>query len=38
MLRPYAMLNMGFLEIAGTWERQHTDLLVKTDFVILSIS
>lgn len=36
MLRPYAMLNTGFLEISGTWERQHTDLLVKTDFVILS--
>lgn len=38
MLRPYAMLNTGLLELSGTWERQHTDLLVKTDFVILSIS
>lgn len=37
-LRPYAMLNTGLLEMSGTWERQHSDLLVKTDSVILSIS
>lgn len=37
-LRPYAVLNTSLQEIPGTWERRHSDLLVKIDFLILSIS